>query len=482
MTAMTEPSRLLRLHNSLGRSRQDFTPLEPDHVRMYVCGPTVYDHAHIGNARPVVVFDVLFRLLQRLYPKVTYVRNITDIDDKIIEAAQKNNESIQSLTARMTTIFHDDMAALDALPPSLEPRATAHIDAMLAMIGDLLEKGHAYAVDGHVFFDVPSYPDYGQLSGRDRYQMIAGARVDVCAHKKDPADFVLWKPSENDQPGWDSPWGRGRPGWHIECSAMSGVYLGPCFDIHGGGLDLVFPHHENEIAQSCCAHDRPSMAQFWLHNGYVALDGEKMSKSTGNVVSVRGLLDQGWPGEAIRLTLLSAHYRQPLDFSTPRLAASRAQLDRLYGALRAVDDEDTDGDTEDFSDSSSPPEGVWVALLDDLNVPAALACLHEAAHALNKTGGQDHRLAASLRSGGKMLGLLNESAQSWFQRPPAQSGAIGEGTPAADTAWIEKQIAERLAARQRGDYECADRIRDALNASGVALEDSPQGTSWRWKQ
>ena len=470
---MIEPSRLLRLHNSLGRVRQNFEPLEPDHVRMYVCGPTVYDTAHIGNARPVVVFDVLFRLLQKLYQKVTYVRNITDIDDKIIEAAWKNNESIQDLTKRMTAVFHDDMAALAALPPSVEPRATDHIDAMLAMIADLVEKGHAYAVDGHVLFHVPSDPRYGQLSGRDRHQMIAGARVDVSAYKKDPADFVLWKPSENDQPGWDSPWGRGRPGWHIECSAMSAVYLGPCFDIHGGGLDLVFPHHENEIAQSCCAHSCSGMARFWLHNGYVALDGEKMSKSLGNVVTVRGLLDQGWPGEAIRLTLLSTHYRQPLDFSMARLAESRVQLDRFYGALRdvAVDDEE---------DSSSLPEGVWSALLDDLNVPAAVACLHETAHALNKTGGQNRRLAAALRSGGKMLGLLNEPAHSWFKHPPAQSAEAVPKT--TDTDWIEEQIAARLAARRRGDYESADRIREVLNADGVVLEDTPQGTSWRWKQ
>ncbi len=471
---MTERSRQLRLHNSSGRVRQEFKPLDPGHVRMYVCGPTVYDRAHIGNARPVVVFDVLFRLLRSLYPKVTYVRNITDIDDKIIEASKKNNEPIQARTTRMTALFHDDMAALGALPPSFEPRATDHIEAMLAMITTLIDKGHAYVADGHVLFHVPSNPYYGQLSGQDRHQMIAGARIEVASYKKDPADFILWKPSNDDQPGWDSPWGLGRPGWHIECSAMSATYLGPCFDIHGGGLDLIVPHHENEIAQSCCAHDRSDMARFWLHNGYVALDGEKMSKSLGNVVTVRELLDQGWPGEVIRLTLLSAQYRQPLDFTMTRLAESRVQLDRLYGALRIVEsDDDTDG-------SSSQPEGVWEALLDDLNVPAALASLHDMAHRLNKTG--DRQLAAELRSGGRMLGLLNQSAQSWFRKPPARSAQSHAVAQTTDTDWIEQHIAERLAARRRGDYDHADRIRDCLAERGVVLEDTSQGTSWRWKQ
>ncbi|MGE3932743.1 MAG: cysteine--tRNA ligase, partial [Rhodospirillaceae bacterium] len=305
----------LHIHNTLTRTKERFEPIDPDHVRMYVCGPTVYSYAHIGNARPVVVFDVLYRLLKRTYPRVTYVRNITDVDDKIIAASKNTGDAIAAITERYTQAFHADMAALGALPPDVEPRATGHIAPMIALIEKLVAGGHAYPADGHVLFNVPSMADYGRLSGRNRDEMIAGARVEVAPYKKDPADFVLWKPSSPDQPGWDSPWGRGRPGWHLECSAMSEAHLGVPFDIHGGGLDLIFPHHENEIAQSRCAHAGGAFVRYWMHNGFLSVSGEKMSKSLGNIITVRELFEQGWKGETIRLALLSAHYRQPLDFS-----------------------------------------------------------------------------------------------------------------------------------------------------------------------
>jgi cysteinyl-tRNA synthetase len=323
----------LKLYNTLTRQKEEFVPLDPTHVRMYVCGPTVYDFAHIGNARPVVVFDVLYRLLKRLYPRVTYVRNITDVDDKIMAAAKETGEPIDGITGKFTRHYHADMAALGALPPDVEPCATGHIAEMIALVERLIARGHAYAADGHVLFSVPSMPDYGQLSRMSRDELVAGARVEVAPYKSDPADFVLWKPSAPDQPGWPSPWGRGRPGWHLECSAMSEKHLGVPFDIHGGGLDLVFPHHENEIAQSRCAHGLPAFAHYWMHNGYLTVNGEKMSKSLGNFRTVHDLLDRV-SGEVIRLTLLSAHYRQPLDFSDAALDQARAALDRWYGALR----------------------------------------------------------------------------------------------------------------------------------------------------
>ncbi len=314
----------LFLHNSLTRRKERFEPIDPKHVRMYVCGPTVYDFAHIGNARPVVVFDVLARLLRRLYPKVTYVRNITDVEDKIIDAALKAGEPIAAITERTTRAYHQDMAYVGALPPDIEPRATQHITHMVAMIERLIASGNAYAADGHVLFAVPSMADYGKLSGRSRDEMIAGARVEVAPYKKDPADFVLWKPSTPDQPGWDSPWGRGRPGWHIECSAMSEAHLGETFDIHGGGHDLIFPHHENEIAQSECAHGGKALAKYWVHNGYLVVNGEKMSKSLGNFFTVRDLAAK-WPGEAIRLLLLKTHYRAPLDFTEEGLRQAKGE-------------------------------------------------------------------------------------------------------------------------------------------------------------
>ncbi|MGF1608865.1 MAG: cysteine--tRNA ligase [Kiloniellales bacterium] len=465
----------LQLTNTLTRKKQVFEPIDPQNVRLYVCGPTVYDFAHIGNARPVVVFDVLFRLLRQLYGAghVTYARNITDVDDKIINAARESGEPIDAITARTTKAFHDDMAALGALEPTVEPRATQHIPQMIALIERLIERGHAYSapegVGGHVLFSVPSDEDYGVLSRRNRDEMIAGARVDVAPYKKDPADFVLWKPSTAEQPGWDSPWGRGRPGWHIECSAMSAAHLGETFDIHGGGQDLIFPHHENELAQSTCGTDG-KFARTWMHNGYVIVGGEKMSKSLGNFFTVRQLLEEDdWPGEAhkkgeaIRLTLLSAHYRQPLDFTRDKLADAKAQLDRLYGALRhASDVKPAKGEL---------PAGVVAALKDDLNTPLALAQLHELAGELNKAKDDLAKadLGGQLRAGCALLGLLDKNAEDWFQ------GGGGD----QDAAEIESLITARNDARKAKNFAEADRIRDELAAKGIVLEDSAGGTTWR---
>ncbi|MBX6324135.1 MAG: cysteine--tRNA ligase, partial [Rhodospirillaceae bacterium] len=438
----------LVLENTLTRRKEPFEPLDPANVRMYVCGPTVYDLPHIGNARPVVVFDVLFRLLRRLYGEahVTYVRNVTDVDDKIMAAAAERGEPIDALTRRTLAAYHADMAALGALPPTHEPRATAYVAAMIALIERLLAGGFAYVAEGHVLFHVPAMPDYGALSKRSLEDMIAGARVEVAPYKKHPADFVLWKPSTPDQPGWDSPWGRGRPGWHIECSAMAEALLGETFDIHGGGLDLIFPHHENEIAQSRCAHGGRPFARFWLHNGFVQVGGEKMSKSLGNFFTVRQLLEAGHPGEAIRLALLSAHYRQPLDVTPETLRQARQQLDRLYGALR-------DKGAVEPAGATAEAGGVLRALADDLNTPLALACLHETAGALNRAqdGATQAALKADLLAGGALLGLLQQDPEAWFQ--------AGAG---ADAAFVAERIAARAAARKARDFATADRIRAAL--------------------
>jgi cysteinyl-tRNA synthetase len=452
------------LHNTLSRRKELFQPLKPDSVGLYVCCPTVYDLAHIGNARPVVVFDVLFRLLKLQFKDVTYVRNITDIDDKIIAAAAKNGEPIEALTARTDKAFHEDMAALHALPPTAEPRATQHIEGMQRLIKTLIEKGHAYVADGHVLFHVPSMPSYGRLSGHSREELIAGARVDVAPYKRDPADFVLWKPSTPEQPGWDSPWGRGRPGWHIECSAMSEAYLGETFDIHGGGLDLIFPHHENEIAQSECAHGKP-FVRTWMHNGFLIVEGEKMSKSLGNFFTVRELLAKA-RGEAIRLTLLSAHYRQPLDFTVDGLEQSKHALDRLYTALR---------DAADVSAvEAEPPFDVIAALEDDLNTPMAISHLHELATKLNKAKSSIERAEAksALLAGGHVLGLLQQDPEEWFHQA---------ATVSLDAVLVQRKIAERNEARKARNFAEADRIRDELAAIGVLLEDGPAGTTWRLK-
>jgi cysteinyl-tRNA synthetase len=455
----------LALYNTLTRRQEPFAPLDPANVRMYVCGPTVYDRAHIGNARPVVVFDVLYRLLRALYGEghVTYARNITDVDDKIMAAAKARGIAIDRLTAETTALFHDDMAELGTLAPDLEPRATNHIPQMIRMIEELIASDHAYAADGHVLFHVPSMPTYGRLSRRSLKEMIAGARVEVAPYKKDPADFVLWKPSAPDQPGWESPWSRGRPGWHIECSAMSEAHLGETFDIHGGGLDLIFPHHENEIAQSVCAHHGKEFVRVWLHNGFLSVNGEKMSKSLGNFFTVRELLDKA-PGEAIRLCLLSAHYRAPLDWTDEALNQARQGLDRLYGALRPLGPGPA---------AETVPLAVQAALEDDLNTPKAIAELHEIAGRLNKASGAERDgLAADLRAGGALLGLLQADPEAWFKWRPES----GEGL--TDAA-IDGLIARRIEAKKARNFPEADRIRDELKAKGVALEDTPQGTKWR---
>ncbi|MEI8393550.1 MAG: cysteine--tRNA ligase [Rhodospirillaceae bacterium] len=474
----------LDLYNTLTRRKDRFEPIEPGRVGLYVCGPTVYDFAHIGNARPVVVFDVLFRLLQRLYPTVTYVRNITDVDDKIIVAAAANGEPIAALTERTARAYHEDMAALGALAPTHEPRATAHIDGMIALIEKLIASGHAYAAEGHVLFHVPAMAEYGQLSRRNRDELVAGARVEVAPYKRDPADFVLWKPSSPDQPGWDSPRGRGRPGWHIECSAMSGHFLGETFDIHGGGLDLIFPHHENEIAQSRCAHGGAPLAKVWMHNGFVTVEGEKMSKSLGNFYTVRQLREEGIPGEAIRLALLSAHYRQPLDFSRDGLTRAKGALDRWYGALRQHEPAGpaTEHDIEELLFPT------LAALEDDLNTPLAISHLHELANHLNKpkSAADQARVRAALIKAGALLGLLQQEPNDWFKRiVPTHGIALGTSSAIATTnfLWSEQKIQEQIdlrnAARKAKNFAEADRIRKELAAQGVILEDGPGGTSWK---
>mgnify|MGYP001219674462 FL=1 len=435
----------IKLHNSMTRAKEDFTPIDPDHVRMYVCGPTVYDFAHIGNARPVVVFDVLYRLLRLEYPKVTYVRNITDIEDKIMDAAKVNGESIEALTQRTADQFHEDVEALGTMIPDREPRATAFVGEMLALIDRLVADGHAYEADGHVLFNVPSMPNYGRLSKLDRDAQIAGARVEVAPYKRDPADFVLWKPSRDDQPGWDSNYGRGRPGWHIECSAMSEAILGLPFDIHGGGQDLIFPHHENEIAQSCCAHKVETMANYWLHNGYLMVDGEKMSKSLGNFYTVRELLDD-FRGEEIRFTLLSTHYRSPLDFTKDGLKQSRSALDRLYGALRSTQDLSIDRIPE-------PPADLVAALRDDLNTPLAISKLHGLAAIINKSDDPAERAKAKgeLLAAGDLLGLLQQDAEAWYKWQPSARASLDEQV-------INDLIEERQTAKQDRDFARADEI------------------------
>ena len=448
----------LELHNTLARAKQTFEPADPERVTMYVCGPTVYNYAHIGNARPAVIFDVLFRLLQRRYPEVVYARNITDVDDKINKAAAEQGVDIGLISNRYADAYRADMAALGVQAPTIEPRATEHIAEIIAMIERLLAGGHAYEAEGHVLFDVERFEDYGRLSRRDRREMVAGARVEVAPYKRNPEDFVLWKPSDDDQPGWDSPWGRGRPGWHIECSAMSAAHLGEVIDIHAGGQDLVFPHHENEVAQSRCAHGREVFARYWLHNGFVTVEKRKMSKSLGNTLTVHELL-RHWPGEAIRYVLLSAQYRQPLDWSEEALTRAVATLDRLYRTL----------EESGFPPAGSLPDPEVVAALDDdLNTPGALARINVMARDLARGEGDGAALAASAA----LLGLLGDP-ERWRRERIRQAGM--------DVEVIERRIAERAAARAERDFAEADRIRDELASRGVELEDGPDGTRWRPK-
>lgn len=454
----------LTLYNTLSRQRESFIPLDPQHVRFYVCGPTVYDRAHIGNARPVVVFDVLFRLLQHLYPKVTYARNITDVDDKIIKAAAEKNIPIEQLTTETTRHYNEDMAALNALPPTVMPRATEHIPEMQDMIQSLIDQGFAYEKEQHVLFDVLRFSSYGKLSRLQIEDQIAGARVEVAPYKKNPQDFVLWKPSTPNQPGWDSPWGRGRPGWHIECSAMGKKHLGETFDIHGGGIDLMFPHHENEIAQSECAHQGAPLAKIWMHNGHLIVNGEKMSKSLGNFFTVNDLL-KDMPGEVIRLTLLSAHYRQPLDWQDDTVLQNKNILNRFYTAL--------DHFQEDVTQDHIP-QAVIEALKDDLNIPEALSVLHALVSQIHKTSdlSQKKSLQRQLKAGGQILGFFSKSAQEWFQTESSSGLSVAE---------IQDLIQQRIEARRTKDFKTSDEIRHKLEQSGIILEDSPSGTTWKRK-
>lgn len=450
----------LQLFNTLSRTVETFAPLDPTCPTMYLCGPTVYNYVHIGNARGPVVFDVLARLLRRRYGNLRYARNITDVDDKINAAAAEQGVPIAAITDRFTAAYHADMAALGVAPPDIEPHATAHIPQIIAMIEQLIEGGHAYAADGHVLFAVDSFQRYGQLSRRDPDEMLAGARVEVAPYKRHAGDFVLWKPSTADLPGWDSPWGRGRPGWHIECSAMAATHLGPTIDIHAGGVDLQFPHHENEVAQSECAHGGQTFARFWMHNGMLNFGGTKMSKSIGNIERIAQLRQQH-PPEALRYALLSAHYRQPLEWSDGLIAQSVRTLDRLYGTLRDVTDVQAEGVI---------PASIEAALDDDLNTPQALAELARIAGQLRKADGDARAaLKSQLLGAGLALGLLQQAPAEWFNR----------GTSGDDDARIQALVDARSAAKAARDFARADAIRQQLAEQGVLLEDTAQGVRWK---
>jgi len=456
----------LKIYNTLTRKKEEFIPADPERVTMYVCGPTVYSHPHIGNARPAVVFDVFYRLLKHVFNNVIYTRNITDVDDKINTAALKENVSIDKISERFSDIYHQDMSELGVLAPSIEPRVTQHMSQIIDMIQGLIDTGNAYAAEGHVLFHVPSYADYGKLSGRDMKEMIAGARVEVAPFKKDPADFVLWKPSSEDQPAWDSPWGAGRPGWHIECSAMIAEHLGETIDIHGGGQDLVFPHHENERAQSTCVHGGKLFSRYWMHNGFVNVEHEKMSKSIGNVLLVNELLKQA-PGEAIRVTLLSTHYRSPLDWTDDALLQSRNNLDRLYGALQELENISVEASQADI------PEEFMQAMYDDLNTPAAFAELHKLAKQANTANDLEEKklLKKQILAAGNLLGILQQEPSLWFK---------GHGQ--VDESEIESLIQTRVEAKKNKNFSLADEIRAKLTEMGVEIQDKPDGSSsWRIK-
>ncbi len=456
----------ITLYNTHTRRKEPLARVAPGKASMYVCGPTVYDRAHIGNARPVVVFDVLFRLLRHMYgaDNVTYVRNITDVEDKINARAKAAGLPIGEITAETTRWFHEDMDALGALRPTFEPRATEYIGEMVAMIAILIERGHAYAAEGHVLFAVGSYPAYGELARRSLDDMRAGARVEVAPYKRDPMDFVLWKPSDAETPGWESPWGRGRPGWHIECSAMARALLGEAFDIHGGGVDLAFPHHENELAQSVCAHPDEGFARVWMHNGMLNIEGEKMSKSLGNFFTVRDLLDRGVPGEVIRFVFLSTHYRQPIDWTERKVEEATATL-RKWRIL-------TDG-----SSAGEPLGAVRTALSQDLNTPLAITAMHELS---------TPERAAEMLASANLMGLLTPELAAWNWKPRVVEAigsmvgtvtidAVGQAIPAAR---INELLRQRFEARKQKDFARADRIRDALAAAGVDIKDTPAGAEW----
>ena len=448
----------LNFFNTLSNKKEKFFPINNNKIGMYVCGPTVYDFPHIGNARPLVVFDVLFRLLQSLYGKnkVTYVRNITDIDDKIIESSKKNRKTIKKLTETITKSFHEDCIYLNCLNPTFEPKATEHIKGMINMVSNLLKNNHAYENERHVYFSVSSFKKYGKRSNKNSEQLVAGSRVEVSKYKKDPLDFVLWKPSNDEDPGWDSPWGRGRPGWHLECSVMSEKFLGKQFDIHGGGLDLIFPHHENEIAQSCCVNNSSKFANYWVHNGFVTFDKEKMSKSIGNIVTI-SKLRENINGQVIRLALLSAHYKQPLDWNEKLIKDSQNTLNKWYGQFEKNDSEELN-------------EDVLKPLLEDLNTPEYISKLHllyDESSKGNKSS-KSKFLAAC-----RLIGLLEEDKQSWenFKKSKAK----------VDENFINKKIRDRNTARKKRDYKLADIIRNELEDNGVIIEDKQEQTIWKYK-
>jgi len=448
----------LNLFNTLSKKKEKFVPINENKIGMYVCGPTVYDFPHIGNARPLVVFDVLFRLLKKIYgeDRITYVRNITDIDDKIIESSKKNKKSINELTNAITKSFHDDCNYLYCLKPTFEPKATEHIEEMIKMITNLLKHNHAYENEKHVYFSVSSFKEYGKLSNKNSEELIAGSRVEVSKYKKDPLDFVLWKPSEATDPGWDSPWGRGRPGWHIECSVMSEKFLGKRFDLHGGGLDLIFPHHENEIAQSCCANKSTNFANYWMHNGFVTFDKEKMSKSIGNIVSINKLRNN-INGQVVRLSLLSSHYKQPLDWNEKLIKDSQNTLDKWYSQFETNDSEEID-------------ESLLKSLLEDLNTPEYISKLH----VLYEDSSKGNKSSKSkFLTGCKLIGLLEDDKNSWedFKKSKVK----------VDVKFINKKIKDREIARSKGDYKLADIIRNELIDSGVIIEDKEDKTIWKYK-
>jgi len=460
MTGIEKPK--LLLYNTLGKTKQQFQPIDPNRITMYVCGPTVYNRVHIGNARPVVVFDTLYRLLKTMYPNVVYARNITDIDDKIMTAAAELNEDISVLSKRYAEAYFEDMAALENLEPTITPYATQHIPEMIDMTSLLIEKGHAYESQGHVLFAVQTMENYGQLSGRSLDDMLAGARVEVADYKNYAGDFVLWKPSSDDEPGWDSPWGRGRPGWHLECSVMSEKHLGETIDIHAGGQDLIFPHHENEIAQSCCAHDGKAMANVWMHNGFINFDGEKMSKSLGNFRLVKDLLGH-YPGEVLRFVILSAHYRSEQNFSKDLLDSAWRSLDSLYGYLRGM---------ESSTPSLNQTGEGYQALLDDLNTPMAISELHRIAKKMHSAQGiEQQTLRSELLGLAGLMGLLQQDPESWFTHARGSDDITKEE--------VEDMIAKRQQSKIDKDYAGADEIRQALLDRGVVLEDSREGTTWR---
>ena len=452
------------LHNTLKQRKEAFHPIDENNVRMYVCGPTVYDKAHLGNAKTPVVYDILYRLLCHVYGKehVTYVSNITDVDDKILNKHKETGKSIREITEQTYNWYIEDMAKLNVLAPNYRPRATEYIDDMIKLVERLIEKKHAYVSENQVLFDVDSMPSYGSLSGRSMKEMIAGARIEVAAYKKNPADFILWKPSDASQPGWDSPWGYGRPGWHLECSAMSSKLLGNDFDIHGGGSDLIFPHHENEMAQSCGAFPGTRFAHYWVHTGMLMIDGVKMSKSLGNFYTVDEILAK-YPAEALRLLFLTTHYHQPFNFTFEGLQQAKGILDKFYNALLK--------NTEIPSQPAEPSSKIIAALADDLNTPLALSYLHETVNELNKaeTIAERTRLKSALMADAYMLGLLYNEPESWFR---------GEEN-ADEIAEIEKLIKERTEAKKLKDWGRADAIREELKSKGIVLEDTPNGTVWK---